>query len=270
MPFIVILSIVSAGIFSALNISELSGIWIFPVSFVVCVIAFSLLFWFVIWLCCFFVPVKKEYDKPSRFHLHLLNLCYWFACSLARVKVHTTGLDKLPANGTFLFVSNHMSRFDNMLQCVAMRKFPLAFISKPSNFKIPIGRHLMARCCYISIDRENPKNALKSINRAAELLKSNAVSIGVFPEGSRGKSYDVREFKSGCFKAASKSGRPIAVATVFGTDRIHKNFPLRRTHVYFDILEIVECGNRKTVEISSEIREIMQKNLDKYKENQLK
>ena len=267
MPFVLILSLAASVIFTALKASVISQIWMLPVSFIVCVPAFSLLYWFLLWLMCFFIPVKKEYEKPSKFYQFLLNAAYWFAFTTARVKVHTTGLEKIPKERKFLFVSNHLSRFDNMIECVVLRKTPLAFITKPSNFKIPIGRHMMSRCCYISIDRDSPKNAARSIVRAAELIKSDAVSVGVFPEGHRGTGYELQEFKAGCFKTATKAGCPIVVATICGTEKIHKNFPFRRTHVYFDILEIIEPSKEKTTELAPIIKEAMQENLNKYKES---
>ena len=266
MPLVVVLSIAAAGIIGALNIASPEQLRILPVSFIACVFAFSLLYWFVLWITCFFVPVRKEYDKPTRFHLFQLNMAYWFVITAAGIKVHVTGLEKIPNGRRFLFVSNHLSRFDNMVECLVLKKTPLAFISKPSNFKIPIGRHLMTRCCYIPIDRESPKNAAKSITRAAELIRSDAVSIGVFPEGHRGKSYDLQDFTAGCFKAASKAGCPIVIATISGTEKTHKRFPFRSTHVYLDILEVIETEGRKTAELSPIIKEIMQSNLDKYKE----
>lgn len=266
MPLIVILSVIFSGIFTTLKAASLSQIWIFPICFIVCVPVFSLIYWFVLWLTCFFIPVKKKYDKPSKFYQFLLNTAYRFVCSAARVKVLTTGLEKIPKNCKFLFVSNHLSRFDNMIQCIVMRKTPLAFITKPSNYKIPIGRHLMSRCCYVSIDRSSPKSAARSISRAAELIGSDAVSVGVFPEGHRGTGYDLQEFKPGCFKTATKAGCPIVVATICGTEKIHKNFPFHKTEVHFDILKIVEPTKEKTTVLSQKIKEIMQENLNKYKE----
>lgn len=266
MPLIVILSVIFSGIFTALKAASLSQIWIFPICFIICVPVFSLIYWFILWLTCFYIPVKKEYEKPSKFYQFLLNAAYWFVCSAARVRVHTTGLEKVPKDRKFLFVSNHLSRFDNMVQCVVLRKTPLAFITKPSNYKIPIGRHLMSRCCYVSIDRGSPKSAAKSIARAAELIRSDAVSVGVFPEGHRGTGYELQEFKAGCFKAAAKAGCPIVAATICGTEKVHKNFPFHKTEVYFDILKVIEPGKEKTTELALNIKEIMQENLNKYKE----
>lgn len=266
MPLVVILSVVATAIISAFNIRTISQIWIIPASFAAGVIIFSLLFWLVLWLTCFYIPVMKEYKKPSRTYQKLLNIGYWFLCTAARIKPHITGLDKIPKDRRFLFVSNHLSRFDNMVQSIALRKTPLAFVSKPSNFKIPVGRHLITRCCYIPIDRDNPKNAMKAINRAAELISSDYVSVGIYPEGHRGTGCDLQEFRAGCFKVAQKAKCPIVVATIFGTEKIHKNFPFHRTDVYLDILECVEIGSEKTTEVAPKIKKIMQENLNNYKE----
>ena len=111
MPLIVILSVIASVIFTALKATALSQLWILPVCFTVCVPVFSLLYWFLLWLMCFFIPVKKEYERPSKFYQFLLNAAYWFTFTAARAKIHTTGLEKVPQNKRFLFVSNHLSRF---------------------------------------------------------------------------------------------------------------------------------------------------------------
>lgn len=238
------------------------SVWLLPVIFVGGVVGLSLAYWLVLGAFAVFYSTKKEYEKPSKLSLFLLNAAYWFVCSAARVKVRVNGAEKIPTDRRFLFVSNHLSRFDPMIQSLVLWKTPMAFISKPSNFKIPIGRHFMNRSCYIAIDRESPRNAAKAISRAAELLKKDAVSIAVYPEGHRGTGYTLQEFKPGCLKAATKAGCPITVAVISGTERIHKNFPWRRTNVTLDIIDVIESGE-KTVDLSERIRGEMQRHLTK-------
>ena len=107
---------------------------------------------------------------------------------------------------------------------------------------------------------------MKAINRAAGLISSDYVSVGIYPEGHRGKGCDLKELRAGCFKAEQKAKCPIVVATIFGTEKIHKNFPFHRTDVYLDILECVEIGSEKTTEVAPKIKKIMQENLNNYKE----
>lgn len=257
---ILLLSLITAVCFTLS--AGIRQLWVLPVSFIVCAVLLCLIYWLILGIFSLGVDLKKEYDKPSALYLFLLNAAYWFVCTAGRVRVHISGMEKIPAERRFLFVSNHLSRFDPMIQCLVLRKTPIAFISKPANFKIPIGRRFMNRCCYIPVDRESPRNAAKSISRAVELIKADAVSIGVYPEGHRGNGFELGEFRAGCLKAAAKSKCPIVVSTITGTDKIHQRFPWRRTDVYFDIIDVVApADNEKTTELAMRIRDSMQRHL---------
>ena len=113
------------------------------------------------------VDMKKEYQQESRFYRFLLNSSTFFATKLIRIKLHTTGKELLP-NGRFLMVSNHRSKFDPILSWLVFGDRQLSFISKRENFKVPIYGRLIHRLCFMPIDRENPRNAVKTINRAVE------------------------------------------------------------------------------------------------------
>ena len=43
----------------------------------------------------------------------------------------------------------------------------------------------MRRCCYLEIDRENPKNAFATVGRAVDFIKNDVCPVGLFPEGHR-------------------------------------------------------------------------------------
>lgn len=269
MPLMLILSLIGSVFVTVFAADGLSRLWVFPVSFIAGVVAFTLLYWGILGIFSLAIDMKKEYEKPSPFYLFLLNAAFWFTNTAARAKVKVTGLEKIPTDRCFLFVSNHRSRFDPMIQSVALRKTPMSFISKPSNFKLPIGRRFMVRSCYISIDRDSARNAMKSITRAAELISANAVSIGVYPEGTRSTTGKLGEFKAGCLKAATKSGCPIVVAVILGTEKIHKQAPWKRTYVTLDILAVIETEkNEKTAELSQRIFEMMRVYLEEKEKEQ--
>ena len=108
-------------------------------------IAVSLLVWLALLIICWTIPLNKDYEKPSKGYYKVFNAGYAYLCRLAGARVHVSGLEKVPFDKPFLFVSNHRSKFDNMIESVALRKSIVAFITKPENFKIPIGRHYMKR-----------------------------------------------------------------------------------------------------------------------------
>lgn len=216
-------------------------------------IIMHVLIWLLLAIVGLPISMKKTFDKPSKFHCKLFNLAYWSCCNVARVKIHSSGIEQVPFDKHFLFVSNHRSKFDNMIHSMVLKDTELAFISKPENFKIPIGRHFMVRGCYLPIERNNPREGLKTILRAISLLGNDAVSIGVFPEGTRSKTCDLLDFKPGCFKIAEKTKCPIVVGVTRGTEMIHKNYPWKPTHVYFDVIKVLypqDYEGKTTVEIS--------------------
>lgn len=154
-------------------------------------------------------------------------------------------MEKLPKNERFLLVCNHRSKFDPILTWYVLRDYNLAFISKPENFKVPLYGRIIRRCCFMAIDRENPRNALKTIHQAAELIKQNEVSVAVYPEGTRSKTCELLPFHNGIFKIAKEAGVPIIVAAIQGTERIHKNYPWHASAVDIDIVDVVPADTIK-------------------------
>lgn len=206
------------------------------------------LYVFFIFICSLFINPQKEYSHNSAFYRFLLNSASIAALKLLRIKVHTTGLEKLTANERPLFVCNHRSNFDPIITWCVLRKWQPAFISKAENFKVPIFGRFIRKCCFMAIDRENPRKAIVTINRAAKLLEKGEVSVGVYPEGTRSKSGVLLPFHNGVFKIAQKSNKPIVVLSISGTEKISKNLlKCKASHVYLDVLEVIPAEEvRKT------------------------
>lgn len=239
--------------------------WQVPLLFAAASLSVTLLYWLFLGLSV--LPIQKQfsYEKPSPFYYGLLNSGYRFLFEAAGAKVHTSGLDKLPKEQPFLLVSNHLSDFDNMIQSVALGDSQIAYISKPENFKIPIGGRLIHRSCYLPIERENLRSSAMTIKKASEMLRDGIVNIGVYPEGHRGKSYDLQPFHAGCLNSAVWAKCPIVVSTITGTENIHRNFPFRKTEVHFDILKTIDTDGKRAAELSEAIRQMMLEHLNTYK-----
>lgn len=212
-----------------------------------------LVFLYVLFLiiCAQMVDIRQEYDTDSRFYRALLNGATAIALWAIRIKVQISGLEKIPREGRLVFVSNHRSKFDPIITWYIFRKWQIAFLSKEENFHVPIFGRIIRKCCFMAIDRENPKEALKAINRAAGLLKQNAVSIGVYPEGTRSKSGGLLPFHNGVLKIAQKAQVPIVILAIDGTERIAKNFPFWKSTVYLDVIDVIPaetvCSTRSSV-----------------------
>lgn len=187
------------------------------------------------------VNTKKEYDQHSKFYRFLVNVVTWITLWCSRVRVHVTGAELVPDTNV-LFVGNHRSNYDSLVTWQVFKKWNVAYISKHSNFKIPICGRLIRKCCFLAIDRENPRNAIKTINKAAAIINDQNISFGVYPEGTRNKSYQgLLPFHNGVFKVAQKANVPVVVVACYGTEKIHKNAPWRHTDVYLDVLDVMSA-----------------------------
>lgn len=266
----VYLSICVAAVFTiCAKVESFMELWVLPVAFLCCLVGLHLLFWIFIIAVSLTINFKKDYEKLSNFYYGVLNIGYKYLLSTARVKLFVTGADKVP-DGAFLLVSNHLSRFDNMVHSAVLSKKKIVYISKPSNFKIPIARRFMKRNCYLPIDRENARNAIVTIKKAQGFIKNGEASVGIFPEGSRSKDFELHDFKPGSLRIAVKTGCPIVVASIWGTQNICRRFPFRSTKVYFDIVDVIYPDKRKTVDLSDEIHSMIKSHLDEVKENEKK
>ena len=230
------------------------------------ILALLLLYVLFLSVCCLFVDPEKHYDKNSPFYRFLLDSATAVAIRLLRIRVHISGIEKIPRDAKVLFVCNHRSNFDPILTWYALKKWKIAFISKPSNFKIPFFGRIIRKCCFMPIDRENPRKAIPTINRAAKLLKKQEVSIGVYPEGTRSKTRELLPFHNGVFKIAQKADAPIVVLSITGTERIAKRTPFKSTDVYLDVLEVFSSENiknTKTELIGTAVRRLIETNTER-------
>ena len=191
-------------------------------------------------------------------------ICRWgcaiiaeWLCSWGRVHAVVSGTDLLPQEGRFLWVCNHRSAYDPVVTADRLRDCNIAFLSKPSNMNLPGIARLAWGACFLAIDRENDREALKAILKAADFLKRGVCSIGLYPEGTRTKTGKLLPFHAGSFKIAQRGNAPVVVAAIQGSENVGKNFPFRRTVVNLDILEVIPVEKVKamsTQELSSYCR----------------
>lgn len=234
----------------------------------VCIIAVFLCWHILLWtfwsIVCLTINKKKEYTTPSAFYNWVFVLWYRYMMVTGRLKLHVSGCEKVPSDKRFLLVSNHCSKFDNFIHCAVLKKNQIAYISKPENFNIPIGGRFMRRGLYLSLQRGNTREELKTIMKAIEYIKEDKVSIGIFPEGSRSKDGQLQEFKPGAFKIAEKALCPVIVCSMKGTINIHKNWPWKKTEIYMDILDVIDPSiwkEKNTVEVSEYAHNLILNNI---------
>lgn len=206
-----------------------------------------------------FINPKKVYVKPNGYFVFVLKIIHRFLFTLGNIRVKTIGKEKLP-NGRFLLVSNHRSAYDPLCTWVSMYEKEIVFISKEENLTKPlVGRWAKVLGC-LPIDREDPRKAVKTINRASELICEDKVSVGVYPEGTRSEGLELLPFHNAVFKVAQKAIVPIVVMTIDGSEKIKKRFLFRRTRVTITITDVLDTEyvlSNGTKEIGDRVRSSM-------------
>ena len=231
-------------------------------------VALIVIYFLFVFVCSFFINPNKEYDKQSKFYRFLLTSSTGLGMRIMRIKYDLIDFDKIPKGKQMLFVCNHRSNFDPLISWHVLKKHDPAFISKDSNFKVPFYGRMIKRCCFMAIDRENPRNAMKTIDRASKLLIADEVAIAVYPEGTRSKDCVLLPFHNGVFKIAQKANVPVVVLTIQGTEKISHNYPWKSTRVRIKVVEVMSAEHVKesrTADISEEAREIIAKDLEENK-----
>ena len=138
-------------------------------------------------------------------------------------KLEVNGKENIP-NQACLFVANHISFFDIVVTYPLMIS-PTGYIAKKELEKVPFLSWIMRFVNCIFLDRKDPRNGLKAVLSAADMIKSG-ISVFLFPEGTRSKTGKMGEFKDGGFKIATKSKAPVVPVGITGTNDILENhFP---------------------------------------------
>ena len=229
-------------------------------------LALILLPFLFLFVCGLFVDTRKQYDRDSKFFRALLDGSTTMILWCLGVRYNIIGEEMFPADGNFLFISNHRSNYDPIIQWTVFKRYKLSFISKKENFKIPMYGRIIHRCCFMPIDRQSPRKAMETVNRAARLLTETENSVAVYPEGKRSKECRLLPFHSGVLKVAQKAGKPIVVSTIEGTENIFRNIKrFKKTTVTIKILETIDAGrvkSEKTSELSEYCAGLMKKELE--------
>ncbi len=256
LPFFILSAVIDALICLNLDCSGwLMALWAVLI-YIGCFLGLGLLYVVFFGLCSLFVDLKKPQDRVSPFWNFAVKCTMGLANAIFGVRIHLEGRELIP-EGRWLFVCNHLSGFDPIVAGWALREHDIAFIAKPSIMRIPIANKAIHKACFMPIDRDNDREALKTIIRAASHLKKDVTNIGIYPEGTRSKTGQLGQFRNGAFKIAQKAGVPVVVAHIRNSEKIIPNFLRRPTDVYLKICRVIsteEMAGMKTNEIGEEAR----------------
>ncbi len=230
------------------SFGDLSWLWVLPVSFLGSFLGLALLCFLFVWVACALVDLKKPQEKDSAFYRWLAVAVVGALKPIVGMRMEVTGLENIPSDGRFLLVCNHLSDLDPPALLYYFRKHKITFISKWENSSMFLVGKVMHKMRTQLINRENDREALKTILNCIKLIKEDECSICVFPEGYTSRDGLLHPFRGGVFKIAQKANVPVVVCTLQNTQHVLHNFKrLKTTPVKLHLVGVIPAEELKAV-----------------------
>ncbi len=187
----------------------------------------------------------------------------WFRVMDFRWRI--SGSEHIPSEGGAVLAINHVSYVDFIMAgygAVPSGRL-VRFMAKRETFDHRVSGPLMRSLRHISVDRADGQ---ASYDEAVRYLKDGEV-VGVFPEATISRSFEIKELKTGAVRMAADAGVPLVPMVLWGTQRlITKDHPRdlgRHKTISVVIGEPLDPQGATAVEKTAELRRSMAAMLDK-------
>ncbi len=139
--------------------------------------------------------------------------CAWFADRIEQQGISITieGLDVLERQTSpFVIEANHMGSLETFLLPGIVRPYsPVTFVVKESLVKMPFFGPLMRSRNPVVVKRKNPREDLTTVLREGEDRLRKGISIIVFPQSTRMKTFSPAHFNTIGEKLAKRADVPV-------------------------------------------------------------
>ena len=245
---------------------SLQWLWVLPLgtagAFLLC-----LVLWFLLLvLMGKFADMETRQEEDDKFYRWVLQKTIDLVLPLLGVRFHKKGFEQKLPEGRFLLVCNHLHDID---PAMILRNFPdsqLGFIGKREVAGMFLAGPFLKKTMGQFVNRENDREALKTILECIRIIKEDKASIAVFPEGYIHKEdRRLHPFRSGVFKIAQKAKVPIVVCTLRDTHKaLGSVMRLKGADVHLHLVGIIpaeELQGVTTIDISHRVYDMMVEDL---------
>jgi 1-acyl-sn-glycerol-3-phosphate acyltransferase len=132
--------------------------------------------------------------------------------------IRVTGAHHVPRQGGVLLAVNHVGYVDFVYGGLAANPSgrKVRFMSKRELFDHRWTGPLMRSLHHIQVDRADGEGSLRT---AVEYLRAGE-AVGIFPEATISRAFELKEFKTGAVRIAAAAGVPVVPVILWGTQRI--------------------------------------------------
>ena len=181
--------------------------------------AFQLYSLAVIGVCCITINIFAFFKLPISWRMavcYVWTYLYWLGMLVfLQVWIRITGKYNIDKDFASIYVSKHQSMLETMMfygiigQC--------HFIMKKELFNTPVFGPAMKNLGSIAIDRDKPRESLKTVVTDGKKSLADGINVVIFPEGTRVAVGDYPDFQRSAMKLASDADAfIIPVAHNFG------------------------------------------------------
>jgi 1-acyl-sn-glycerol-3-phosphate acyltransferase len=176
-----------------------------------------------------------------------------------------TGTEHIPRTGGALLAVNHISYVDFVLGGFAAQpsKRLVRFMAKRELFDHRFAGPLMRSLHHINVDRAD---GIGSYEEGLRYLATGEI-VGIFPEATISRSFEIKELKTGATRMAAAAGVPLIPVILWGTQRMltkdhPKDFSRGKT-IAISVGEPLHPTGADPVAETAELRSVMSAMLDR-------
>lgn len=162
-----------------------------------------------------FVPKMRKYAKHPEIYSEedchaLAKVMIAKVAKTARATTSYYGLENLPTDGGYIMYANHQGKYD-ALGVMGGHPRPCRVLMNLKRSKMPIANEYVSLVRGKRIDHTDLRQQVQCIGEIGEEVREGKIYL-IFPEGGyrkRGQDNHMNQFRTGCVRAAVRSGRPI-------------------------------------------------------------
>lgn len=167
------------------------------------------------------------------FYNVIKNIAKFILMIFYRVRVY--GSENTPLDGKLILCSNHHSNWDPIFISIVFPR-QISWMGKKQLFKNKLLGAFLRKLYVFPVDRDG--SDVGAVKNALKVLKNDNV-LGIFPEGTRVRSMDLNNAKSGVALLAYKSKSPIVPIYIQSDYKIFKPVNIYIGEV-FEINDVID------------------------------
>ncbi|HIW96064.1 MAG TPA: 1-acyl-sn-glycerol-3-phosphate acyltransferase [Candidatus Corynebacterium gallistercoris] len=164
------------------------------------------------------LPKHREAREPIYGRV-IIPLAKLWMRYVQRLDVIVEGVENIPSDGGAMIAVNHTGYWDFVYGGIPahFRGGRLVrFMAKKEIFNVRGVGWLMRKMKHIPVDRADGQ---ASVDEAIARLKKGQL-VGIFPEATISRSFEVKEFRQGAAVIAREAGVPLVPLTIWGSQKI--------------------------------------------------